>query len=88
MNRHTNQHRSRHTNDDGEIVSEPFPLNIKYDAKKAMSGRLGIKYYWISNNEAPKNNWYIGAHINSNFGEADFPEFTLGYVYQINYKQL
>lgn len=34
----------------------------------------------------PENNFYIGAHINSNLGQADFSEISLGYIYNLNFR--
>jgi len=60
--------------------------NSKYKFKKHISSRLGMKYYLIGNTKAPANNLYIGAHLNSNLGQADFTELSFGYVHSFNYK--
>ncbi len=42
---------------------------------------MGLKLYMINTAKKPKHNVYISAHINTNFGQADFSEASLGYVY-------
>lgn len=56
-------------------------LNWYYKIKKTISSRLGAKLYAINTNNAPRHNVFLGAFINANFGQADFTELTLGYVY-------
>lgn len=55
-------------------------LNNKYKLKYRISSRLGLKYYLLGIENAPKNNFYVGAYLNSNLGQADFTELSLGYV--------
>ncbi len=57
-------------------------FNSKYQIKKLISSRLGLKYYLIGNEQAPKHNIFLGAHLSANLGQADFTEFSIGYVYQ------
>jgi len=52
--------------------------------RKTFSSRIGMNLYLKNTNHHPKNNFFIGAHINANMGKADFTELTLGYTYQIN----
>ncbi len=52
-----------------------------YKFKEVISGRLGLKYYLLATGKNPKNNIFLAAHINSNLGQADFSEVSLGYVY-------
>lgn len=61
-------------------------LSSYYKKKRSISSRLGIKYYILNTNNAPKHNVFLGAHINANLGQADFSEFSLGYVYRFNLK--
>lgn len=61
-------------------------LNWYYNIKKTISSRLGAKLYAINTNKAPKHNVFLGAFINSNFGQADFSELTLGYMYSLPIK--
>lgn len=56
-------------------------LNWYYKLKKSISSRLGAKLYAVNTNKAPRHNVFLGAFINANFGQADFTELTLGYVY-------
>jgi len=42
--------------------------------------------YAINTNKAPQHNVFLGAFINSNFGQADFSEITLGYMYSLPIK--
>lgn len=60
--------------------------NSKFNLKSAISSRLGLKYYVIGTSKAPKNNLYLGAHLNANLGQADFTELSLGYVHNFNFK--
>lgn len=62
-------------------------FNSKYEMKKYISSRLGLKYYFIGNERAPKHNVFVGAHLNANLGQADFTEFSIGYVYQWDRKK-
>ena len=54
---------------------------IKYQLKKHFVSRMGLNLYLINTNKMPKNNFFIGANINANFGQADFSEISLGYTY-------
>lgn len=56
-------------------------LNTEYKLKRYISTRIGLNYYLISTRKMPKHNVFFGAHINANLGQADFTEFTLGYIY-------
>lgn len=61
-------------------------LDSKYKKKKLISSRLGLKYYLIGTKKAPVHNIYAAFHINTNLGQADFTEFSLGYVYSFKFK--
>ena len=52
-----------------------------YTMKRFVSGKLGLKYYLFNTYKAPKNNFYLGGHIVSVLGQADYSELTLGYVH-------
>ncbi|MEE9350506.1 MAG: acyloxyacyl hydrolase [Flavobacteriaceae bacterium] len=56
---------------------------LKYKLKNLFLGRLGIKYYLKNNTLKPKNNFYFGAHINSNLSQADFSELSFGFVHRL-----
>lgn len=55
--------------------------------KYRISSRIGIKYYLIGMESNPENNFYIGAHLNANLGQADFSELSLGYVYSFKFRR-
>lgn len=54
---------------------------LSYNLKRVISGKLGLKYYLINTIKKPKNNLYVGTHIVSNLGQADFTEFSIGYIH-------
>lgn len=56
-----------------------------FKKKSRISSRLGLKYYLIGMEKAPKNNFYVGAHLNANLGQADFTELSFGYVHSFNH---
>tara|TARA_R100000935_G_scaffold55682_2_gene85975 strand:- start:67998 stop:69254 length:1257 start_codon:yes stop_codon:yes gene_type:complete len=60
--------------------------NSKYKLKKALATRLGLRYYLFGNETSPTHNIYAGASINANLGQADFTEFSIGYVYLFSKK--
>lgn len=53
----------------------------KYKLKRLLATRLGARYYLFGNENNPIHNIYAGASLNANFGQADFTEFSLGYVF-------
>jgi hypothetical protein len=55
--------------------------DFRYELKKWFNARLGLNYYVMNTLKNPAHNVFVGAHINSNFGQADFSEFSIGYVY-------
>ena len=79
-----------HTFENNEGVTvigvEDTPLSTKYEIKKIVSSRLGVKYYLWGTNNNPVHNVYVGIHLNANLGQADFSELSLGYVYNFNFK--
>jgi len=56
----------------------------QYKLKNRIVGRLGLKLYVINTKKKPKNNFYIAGNINSNLGQADFSEISIGFVHNIN----
>jgi hypothetical protein len=60
-------------------------LDWYYEVKRSISSRLGLNYYLIGTEKKPVHNWFVGAHINANLGQADFPELSLGYVYNFQF---
>ncbi len=61
-------------------------FNSKYHLKKSISTRMGLKYYLFGTHTYRKQNYYIGAHLNSNLGQADFTEVSIGYTYNFRLK--
>ncbi|MGK0385931.1 MAG: hypothetical protein ACI849_000536 [Patiriisocius sp.] len=61
-------------------------FNSKYELKKSINSRLGIKYYLLGTLEQPKHNVFVGAHLNSNLGQADFTEVSAGYIYSFGFE--
>lgn len=61
-------------------------LDWYYEIKRTISARMGLNYYFINTNKTPQHNFFIGAHINANLGQADFSELSAGYVYSFNFK--
>jgi hypothetical protein len=55
-----------------------------YTLKRVFASRLGLRFYAISTAKNPRNNVFLGAHINANLGQADFSEISLGYVHRFN----
>ncbi len=55
-----------------------------FKLKHIISTRMGLKYYLIGTAKKPEHNVFVAAHINSNLGQADFSELSLGYVYSFN----
>jgi hypothetical protein len=74
-------------NNNGDTVEVLGELDWYYEIKRSVSARMGLNYYLWSTNKAPKHNIFIGAHINSNLGQADFTELSVGYVYRFNVKE-
>ena len=48
--------------------------------KKILATRMGLQLYLLNTSKHPENNLFLGAHINANYGQADFTGFSLGYV--------
>ncbi|MDT0559309.1 acyloxyacyl hydrolase [Ichthyenterobacterium sp. W332] len=71
-------------NSQGETIVVLGELDTYYEIKRTISSKLGLKYYFISNDKTPKHNFFIGAHINANLGQADFTELSFGYVRRFN----
>ncbi|KAB2859574.1 MAG: acyloxyacyl hydrolase [Flavobacteriales bacterium] len=69
-----------------EKFNEDFQKDkgLNHQLKKWFNSRMGLNYYLINTLKKPRNNVFIGAHINANFGQADFTEFSIGYSYVFN----
>jgi hypothetical protein len=70
----------------GETIIVLGELDAYYEIKRSIPARLGLNWYFINTNRNPKQNFYLGVHINSNFGQADFTELSLGYVHRFGIK--
>jgi len=64
------------TFDDLYQHSKPFDFWLK----QLFPSRMGLKFYALNQQKKPTNNFFAGANISANFGEADFSEFSFGYV--------
>lgn len=62
-------------------------FDSKYKLKKTLATRMGMRYYLINTAKTPSNNVFLGFHINSNGGQADFTDVRLGYVYNFKVKK-
>ncbi|OUR90797.1 hypothetical protein A9Q87_12660 [Flavobacteriales bacterium 34_180_T64] len=67
--------------EESNIVLGEF--NTYYKIKHLISTRFCLKYYLISTKKRPKSNFYLGASINANLGQADFTELNIGYVHNL-----
>ncbi len=56
-------------------------FDTTFRMKHLISSRMGMKYYLFGTKEFRKHNVFAAFHINSNLGQADFSELSLGYVY-------
>jgi hypothetical protein len=56
-------------------------LDFDYWLKQLFNTKLGLNYYFIAPKRKPEVNYFIGAYINANFGQADFSEISAGMVY-------
>jgi hypothetical protein len=54
---------------------------FSFFVERWFSTRLGMQYYLKDTFENTRNNFFVGAYINANFGEADFIELGAGYVF-------
>ncbi|MDW7694016.1 acyloxyacyl hydrolase [Flammeovirgaceae bacterium SG7u.111] len=61
---------------------EPDP-GFEETIKTWIVTRFGLKFYAINTVKNPRNNIYLGAHINANQGQADFTEVSLGYLLRL-----
>lgn len=74
-------------NDMGETIEVLGELDWYYELKRAISSRLGLNFYLFNTQNAPKQNVFLGIHINGNLGQADFNDISLGYVYCLDLKK-
>ncbi len=58
----------------------------KFHLKHIISTRMGLKYYFLGTDKVKPHNFYVGAHINANLGQADFTDISFGYVHNFGLK--
>ncbi len=63
-----------------------YGSHFSYICRKIFPCRIGLNWYLLDTEKNPEHNIGIGAHINANFGEADFSEFSIIYVRRFNSK--
>jgi len=56
---------------------------VDYWTKALFNTRMGLNYYLFDNYSGKKWNVRVGAHINANFGQADFSDVSAGIVRRI-----
>ena len=61
--------------------------NFKYWLKYLFPSHLQMNYYLFNTTYRPKNNYFIGANISANFGQADFSELVIGYQKNLSRKK-
>lgn len=62
-------------------------FNSKYKLKEIFTTRLGLNYYLKGTDTFTKHNLVAGIHLNTNLGQADFTEVSIGYVYSFGLKE-
>ncbi len=71
---------------DGKYINNQYvmpDLDLQYFANRYIFSRLGVNFYALNTSKNPKNNIFLGIHINANFGQANFSELSFGYIYTI-----
>jgi len=71
---------------DGKYINNQYvmpDLDLQYYANRYIFSRLGVNFYALNTSKKPKNNVFLGIHINANFGQANFSEISFGYIYSI-----
>lgn len=59
----------------------------EYILKRLINAKLGMRYYILNMNAVPKHNLFLSVNIVSNLGQADFGEFSMGYIYTFKRKE-
>ncbi len=54
---------------------------VDYYEKQILAMRIGLNFYLFNPDLHPHNNAFIGCFVNANSGQAEFMEFTAGYVF-------
>ncbi|NNM22964.1 MAG: deacylase [Flavobacteriaceae bacterium] len=70
---------------DNNFVLGEFDSQFKM--KHIIHSRMGIKYYFVGTNTEPRSNVFVGFHINTNLGQADYTDVSLGYVYNFGFRK-
>ncbi|MFO7655882.1 MAG: acyloxyacyl hydrolase [Bacteroidales bacterium] len=55
--------------------------DFDYWLKKLFNTRIALNYYLINTQKKPRNNFFVGASINANFGQADFSGICIGFTH-------
>lgn len=58
--------------------------NADYWLKRVINSRMGLNYYLFSCYKPQRFNVRVGAHINANFGQADYADVSIGVTYRIS----
>lgn len=56
-------------------------FDSRYKLRHLINSRIGVNFYPLGTNDFKKHNFYIGAHMNANYGQADFSELRIGYLF-------
>jgi len=57
--------------------------DFEFFIKNLFVTKIGLNAYLIKFEKDPKHNFFVGATLNANFGQADFSEVSLGYVLRL-----
>ncbi|GAA0870877.1 hypothetical protein GCM10009117_00220 [Gangjinia marincola] len=68
----------------GTPYYKPGKLDAYYELKRSIMSRLGLTYYLFNTDKLPKTNVFIGAHLNANFGQAEFSEVSVGVMRRLD----
>lgn len=74
----------RNTDEGPKVITEFGNLDFEYELKKIVTGRIGLNYYLLNTSKKPKNNIFLGLHINTKLDQADFSELTIGITHNLN----
>ncbi|MBN2610599.1 MAG: acyloxyacyl hydrolase [Bacteroidales bacterium] len=59
-------------------------IDFDYWLKKLFNTRIALNYYLINTQKKPRNNIFVGASINANFGQADFSGICIGVTHNLS----
>lgn len=77
----------------GYFLFNPVPYDLIKDKpdtsisretrlKTKITAKLGLQYYLYNANKVHKNQWFIGAYVKTNLGQAHFFETGIGYTFK------